>query len=166
MIPASRLTQRWLTSDLCSGYSDYYRIWRWSLSRGAAGVFEFAMSRYCVNRRSPNHRITHWDLNKLAVILQTTFSNAIFFLNENVVWFKPLKFVPNGLIDYKSALFQKMAWHGTDDKTIKWTNVETNSYCRRYFQLHFLERYFEFRFKSHRNLPLNKVCPWGSNQWR
>ena len=52
-------------------------------------------------------------------ILQTTFSNAFFFneneWNSNEIW---LKFVPKGPIDNMAALVQIMAWHRPGDKSL------------------------------------------------
>ena len=53
-------------------------------------------------------------------------TDDIFKFNESV-WISitiSLKFIPNGPIDYKSALVQVVAWHRTGDKTITRINAD------------------------------------------
>ena len=72
----------------------------------------------------PHPDFIHPDINTLrprqmAVIFQTTFSNAFFF-NENVlISIKiSLKFVPKGQINNNPALFQIMTWRRPGDKPL------------------------------------------------
>ena len=63
--------------------------------------------------------LTHWGRDNMAIISQTTFSNA-FFLNENV-WLSlkiSLKFVPEFRIENIPTLIQIMAWRRPGDKTL------------------------------------------------
>ena len=61
--------------------------------------------------------LTHWDRDKIAAILRTTFSIA-FLLNENarISFKKSLKFVPKVRINNIPALVQIMAWRRSGDK--------------------------------------------------
>ena len=63
--------------------------------------------------------LTHWGLDKMAAMFQTTFWKA-FAWNENI-WILikiSLKFVPIGLIDNKWELVQIVAWHRPGDKPL------------------------------------------------
>ena len=66
-----------------------------------------------------NNILTHWGCNKIAAILQTTFSKCT-FLKENVlISIKiSLKLIPKGPINNILALAQIMAWHRPDDKPL------------------------------------------------
>ena len=68
--------------------------------------------------------LTHWGRDKMADILQTTFSNA-FFLNENV-WILPkisLECVPKVRINTIAALAQIIAWRRPGNKQFSETMV-------------------------------------------
>ena len=63
--------------------------------------------------------LTHWGRDKMHVISQTPFSNAI-FLNENI-WIPidiSLKFIPKGPINYIPAWVQIIAWRRSGDKPL------------------------------------------------
>ena len=63
--------------------------------------------------------LPHLPLDKMAVISQTTFSNAFSWTKIVKIWIKiSLKFVPMGLIDSKWALVQVMAWCRSGDKPL------------------------------------------------
>ena len=65
------------------------------------------------------HYINSSSLDKMADILAVNIFKRI-FLNENI-WISnkiSLKYVPRGLIDNMSALFQIMAWHRSGDKPL------------------------------------------------
>ena len=73
------------------------------------------LSRRCCKQNS----LTHSGRDKMAVIFQTTFSNAL-FLNENE-WISikiSLKFVPKGQINNIPSWFQIMAWRRPGDKPL------------------------------------------------
>ena len=75
-----------------------------------------------------NVTIAHWDLNKIAVILQPSFSNAFFFkwklLNLDL---NTLKFVPNGSIGNKFVVVQITAPRLTSSKSLPETKmIQTN----------------------------------------
>ena len=64
-------------------------------------------------------KLTHWDHDKMATIVQTTFSNAFHWMKN--VWTSiniSLKFVPKGLINNIPALVQIMAWRRPGDKPV------------------------------------------------
>ena len=72
--------------------------------------------------------IAHWDLNKIAVIWQPSFSNAFFFkwklLNLDL---NTLKFVPNGSIGNKFVVVQITAPRLTSSKSLPETKmIQTN----------------------------------------
>ena len=52
--------------------------------------------------------LAQWDQDKMATMLQTTFSNAFSWTN----------FVPKGSIDHIPALFQIMVWHRPGNKPL------------------------------------------------
>ena len=54
---------------------------------------------------------------RMANMLQTTFSNSLSWMTIVIFWLK-LKFVPEGLIDNKSALVQAMAWYQIGTKSL------------------------------------------------
>ena len=58
--------------------------------------------------------LTHWCQDKIAPILQMTFSNAFSIILIQI----SLTFVPNGSIKNKPALVQVMAWHQTGNKPL------------------------------------------------
>ena len=65
--------------------------------------------------------LTHWGQNKMATILQTTSSKLISVnVNEicSILILISLKFVPEDLINNKSALIQIMAWWQTGNKPL------------------------------------------------
>ena len=66
-----------------------------------------------------NQRLTHLDLEKMAAIWLTDFSNS-FFLNENwciLIRISP-KFIPKGSIKNKPAMVLRMAWRRTGNKPL------------------------------------------------
>ena len=66
-----------------------------------------------------NEALTHWDQNKMAAVLQTTFSNAFSWKKMCEFFIKiSLKFVPKGLIDNIPSLVQIMAWCRPGDKPL------------------------------------------------
>ena len=75
--------------------------------------------------------LTHWDLDKMAAIFHTTFSNA-FFLNE-YAWISIkilLKFVPEGPINNIQALVQIMSWRWPGDKPLSGPMMVKFAYMR------------------------------------
>ena len=63
--------------------------------------------------------LTHLPPDKMAVISQTTFSNAFLWIEKLCILIPiSLKFVPKVAVDYKSALVQVMAWHQTGEKPL------------------------------------------------
>ena len=63
--------------------------------------------------------LTHLPMDKMATILTEDIFQSI-FMNETFcisIWI-PLKFVPKGPINNKSALVQVMAWRRTGDKPL------------------------------------------------
>ena len=70
-------------------------------------------SPQCVNP------LTHWGRDKMAVIFQTTFSNAFSWMKMNEFRLKiSLKFVPKGQINNIPSLYQIMAWRRSGDKPL------------------------------------------------
>ena len=71
--------------------------------------------------------VTHWGLYNMTVILQTT----LHFVFKNVFWFELSKFVFNGAMNHKPALFQIMDWRETGGKLLSkpmmasWMKMET-----------------------------------------
>ena len=61
---------------------------------------------------------THWDLNKMVSIWQTTFITAFSGKKSFKFCVEFHWFVPKGPIDYKSALDQVMAWHQIGAKSL------------------------------------------------
>ena len=62
--------------------------------------------------------LTHFPLDKMAVISQTMLSDAISSEKFCILIKISPKFVPKGLIDNNPALVQIMAWHRTGDKPL------------------------------------------------
>ena len=62
---------------------------------------------------------THLSLDKMAAILQTTFSKKISLMKRFIFWIEILwKFVSKGPIDNKAVLVQVMAWCQTGTKPL------------------------------------------------
>ena len=98
---------------------------------------KFCPQRACFLPQKPSTEIlmmraslADLDLNKMADIVQTTFSKA-FFLNENyhILIHISLKFIPQDLIDNKSGLVQVMALHQPGDKPLPESMLTKISYA-------------------------------------
>ena len=59
---------------------------------------------------------THWDRDKMAAILQTTFFNTFSWMRISIKM--SLKFVPKGPVKDIPTLIQIMAWRGPGDKPL------------------------------------------------
>ena len=63
--------------------------------------------------------LTHWGLDKMDAISQTTFSSIFYWMKMYELRFKnSLKFVPKGPINNIPALVQIMAWRRPGDKPL------------------------------------------------
>ena len=66
------------------------------------------------------NKLTHWVWEEMAVIFQTTYSNAFSWMKICKI---SLKFVPKGLINNIPALVQIMTWHQPARQAMAWTNA-------------------------------------------
>ena len=72
---------------------------------------------------------TYWWLNKMANILQTTFSNTFSWKKICAIWFQPLpNFVPKNSITNISSLFFVKTWCHTGDCLNQWWLYSTMSF--------------------------------------
>ena len=62
-------------------------------------------------------KLTHWNLNKIAAMLQTVFSDAFSWKKIHILIQMSLKFFLHGATD-KTALFQIIVWHQRGNKPL------------------------------------------------
>ena len=96
--------------------------WRWLRVKPFTAVLSITNNShvpYKDKKQTFASILAHGGLNKMAVILQKTFSNASFWNKRFVFWYKfHLSFVPNSSILPKFPLVLVMAWHWIDTNAL------------------------------------------------
>ena len=119
-----RFDGRWYTIIWNSTGLDYWCIYASlnldELTHSCQRWISPAVAFYIISSQQKcKHILTHWGQDKMAAILQTTFSNAFFLMEtfEFQIQFLFKRF-PYGQIDKMSALVQMVAWSRTGDKAL------------------------------------------------
>ena len=90
--------------------------------------------------RQENPYLTHWSRDKMAAILQTTFSKAFTWIRMWIPMKFSMKFAIRGLINNISVLVQIMAWRRQGDKPLSepmTVSLPTHIYITRFQWVNF-----------------------------